>query len=58
MLLSFILAMNVFEFLFITVPYVLVFLYLVSQLLDIYFQILHIVYLNRIMCSNIKSSCK
>ena len=58
MLVLFILAMNVFEFLFITLPYVLVFLYLVFQLLDLYFHILHIVYLRRIMCSNIKSSCK
>ena len=58
MLVLFILAMNVFEFLFITLPYVLGFLYLVFQLLDLYFHILHIVYLSRIMCSNIKSSCK
>ena len=58
MLVSFILAMNVFEFLFITLPYVLGFLYLVFQLLDLYFHILHIVYLSRIRCSNIKSSCK
>ena len=58
MLVSFILAMNVFEFLFITLPYVLGFLYLVFQLLDLYFHVLHIVYLSRIMCSNIKSSFK
>ena len=57
-LVSFILAMNVFEFLFITLPYVLGFLYLAFQLLDLYFQILHIVYLSRIMFSNQKSSCK
>ena len=50
-LVSFILAMNVFEFLFITLPYVLGFLYLVLQLLDLYFRILHIVYLSRIRCS-------
>ena len=58
MLVSFILAMNVFEFLFITLPYVLGFLYLAFQLLDLYFHILHIIYLSRIMCSNKKSSCK
>ena len=58
MLVSFILAVNVFEFLFITLPYVLGFLYLVFQLLGLYFHILHIVYLSRIRCSNIKRSCK
>ena len=58
MLVELILAMNVFEFLFITLPYVLRFIYLVFQLLDLYFHLLHIVYLSRIMSSNKKSSCK
>ena len=58
MLVTFILAMNVFEFLFITFPYVFGFLYFVFQLLDLYFHILHTVYLCRIMPSNQKSSCK
>ena len=58
MLVRFILVMNVFEFLFITLPYVLGFLYLVFQLLDLYFHILHTVYLCRTMPSNQKSSCK
>ena len=58
MLVTFILAMNVFEFLFVTLPYVLDFLYVVFQMLDLYFHILHIVYLSRIMSSNQKSSCK
>ena len=58
MLVSFILAMNVFEFLFITLPYVLGFLYLVFQLLDLYFHILHIAYLSRIVSFNKKSLCK
>ena len=58
MLVAFILAMNILEFLFITLPYVLGFLHLVFQLLDLYFHILHIVYLSRIMSSNKKSSCK
>ena len=58
MLVELILAMNVFEFLFITLPYVLCFIYLVFQLLDLYFHLLHIVYLSRIMSSNKKSSCK
>ena len=58
MLVTFILAMNVFEFLFITLPYVFGFLYFVFQLLDLYFHILHTVYLCRIMSSNENSSCK
>ena len=57
-LVTFILAMNVFEFLFITLPYILGFLYLVFQLLDLYFHILHIAYLSRTMSTNQKSSCK
>ena len=58
MLVRFIFAMNVFEFLFITLPYVLGFLYLVLQLLDLYFHIMHIVYLSKIMSSNQNSLCK
>ena len=58
MLVTFILAMNVFEFLFITLPYVFSFLYFVFQLPDLYFHILHIVYLCRIVSSNQISSCK
>ena len=58
MLVMFILAMNVFEFLFVTLPYVLGFPYLVFQLFDLYFHILHIVYLSRIMFSNKKNSRK
>ena len=58
MLVTFILAMNVFEFLFVTLLYVLDFLYLVFQMLDVYFHIMRIVYLSRIMSSNQKSSCK
>ena len=51
-----ILAMNVFEFLFITLPYVFGFLYFVFQLPYLYFHILHSDYLCRIMSSNQKSS--
>ena len=58
MLVMFILAMNVFEFLFVTLPYVLGFPYFVFQLLDLYFHILHTNYLCRIMSPNQKSSCK
>ena len=58
MLVTFILAMNVFEFLFVTLPYVFSFLYFVFQLPDHYFHILHIVYLCRIVSSNQISSCK
>ena len=58
MLVTFILAMDVFEFLFIPLPYVLGFLYFVFQLFDLYFHILRIVYLSRIMSSNKKCSRK
>ena len=58
MLVTFILAMNVFEFLFITLPYVFSFLYFVFQLPGLYFHMLPIVYLCRIVSCNQKGLCK